>query len=98
MALAAAAVNRPVGRQGYLFVVQEQVAGGLGFAQEMRENFFAEVEVEINFRAPPVRMRREGIPNAAFIQRREAHDQLATGDAALMNEFVDGAFVGSGLG
>jgi hypothetical protein len=59
----------------------------------MRQDLFAEVEIKINLRAPPVRVRREGIPDVARFQRRQAHDQLAALDAALMDEFVNGPLV-----
>src|SRR5262249_10001628 len=70
---------------------------GLGLSHKMREDFLAEVEVKINFRAAPVGVGRERIPNAALIQCGKAHDQLAALNAALMDEFINRPLVGGSL-
>ena len=65
------------------------------FAEKVRENFVAEVEVKINFRAPPMRVAGERIPDVAGFERGQAHDQLTALNTALMDEFIDRALVGS---
>ena len=45
-----------------------------------------------------MRVRREGVPDVAFLQRGEAHDQLAALDAALVDVFVNRPLVGGCLG
>src|SRR5581483_8919088 len=67
----------------------------LWFAKEMRKHLRAEVEVKINFRAPPMRVRRKRIPNAARLKRGHAHHELAALDSALMDELINRALVGS---
>ena len=63
----------------------------------MRKHLIAKVEVKINLRAPPVRVRRKGIPDAARLQGRQAHHELAALDAALVDEFVNRPLVGGFL-
>src|SRR5258708_2618320 len=63
IARADAEVNRPVRRERHIFIMQKQMPCLLRFAEEMRNNFVAEVEVEINLRAPPMCVRRKRIPN-----------------------------------
>ena len=69
------------------------MSGLLWLAEKMRDDVLAEIEIKIDFRAPPMGVRREGIPDISRLQRGESHDELATLDTALVDEFVDRACV-----
>src|ERR1035437_2455503 len=91
IARAATAMDGPVRRQRDLLVVQKQMPRLLRLAQQMHHDLFAEVEIHVNLRAPPVGVRRKGIPHIASGQFGETHHELAALNAAGVNVFVNHA-------
>jgi hypothetical protein len=69
---------------------------GLRLAHEMHRDVFAEVEVEVNFRAAAVGVGRHRIPDAAGFELGETQHELAALDAVEMDVFQDRAAVGLG--
>src|SRR5512147_1171221 len=62
----------------------------------MNHHLVAEIEIEINFAATAVRVRRHRIPDTAGLEFGEAHDQLAALDAFRMDVAIDPAPVDLG--
>src|SRR5262245_24594621 len=63
----------------------------------MRQHAVTEVEVEIDFRATIVRVRRKGVPHATIGQFSVAHYQLAALDAVLVDVLADATLIRRGL-
>ncbi len=79
-----------------LAVAQDEVAGGGGFAHEVEEGLAGrQIEVQVNLRTPQVGVGRERVPDAARIETRETHDQLAGGQAAGVDQLEERALVGA---
>src|ERR1700710_1232722 len=55
--------------------------------------FRQDVEIQIHFGPAKVRVGRHGIPNAAGLETREPHDDLAGRKRRGMNDFVKGTLV-----
>ena len=73
-----AGMDRPAGRQDRLLVRHDQVR--VSFGSPMRCTTRAsssEIEIEVGLRAAVVRVARHGVPHAARLKLRHAHDELA---------------------
>lgn len=55
---------------------------------------FGNIEVSVYLTATVVGMARHGIPDAAYFELGEAHDELATLDTSLVDVLENGALVG----
>ena len=53
----------------------------------------SDIEVHVDLGAPHVRMRRHGVPHAAFAQMRHSHHQLAASRPLQVYVFADHAMI-----
>src|SRR5687768_13215597 len=64
---------------------------GMWFTHEVEYDVVTHVEVEVDLRAPTMRVWRHGVPDAAQLELGETHYELAALHAVRVNQFVDPA-------
>ena len=91
-----AGMDRPARGQDRLLVRDHEVLRLVGLAHEMdHPRVGGEVEIDVDLRAAVVHVGRHGVPHAARLELRQAHDELAGSADLRVDHLVDRARVRS---